>query len=213
MPTHLLRRPLIALACAAALAGCIGSGGPPPAATQTQAPGSQVTLDRAAITAPSDAMDQLNATAGPRRAMSAMARLLEQPSSGTCLPWREAYADTLLRLHTQFLVVSLSCDGPYARPELHNDYRRFTTEYEALLSSAETTTNQRLRREQDSLDAYRTRLANDEARLAGDVGDGVYCAARQARVSTMESGDFSEYALALTMRALSTLPNCDAQPR
>lgn len=143
---------------------------------------------------------------------SPVAMLLREPGPESCMPWQQAYAETVLRLHTQMMVTSLSCEEAYARPDLYNDYRRFTADRADLLRRAETTTAARLTGDEQDFDRYRTGLANDEAQLAGDVGVSVYCAARQARFHTMETGDFSEYALALTMRRLSSIGGCEASP-
>ncbi|MCB9958982.1 MAG: hypothetical protein H6843_10300 [Rhodospirillaceae bacterium] len=143
---------------------------------------------------------------------SPVATLLREPGPESCMPWQQAYAETVLRLHTQMMVTSLSCEDAYERPDLYNDYRRFTADRADLLRQAETTTAARLNGDEQDFDSYRTGLANDEAQLAGDVGVSVYCAARQARFHTMETGDFGEYALALTMRRLSSIGGCEASP-
>ena len=138
--------------------------------------------------------------------------LLQPSGSGTCYPWRQAFADMVMRLHTQMLVTGLTCDEAYGRPDLYGTYRQFTLANAETVRSAEQVTAARLGG-LTAFDTYRSRLANAEALLAVEATPGTYCAARQARFRTMETGDFREYATALTMRQLSSLPNCDASPR
>ena len=208
-------RLLAASALLMSLAGCqvFGGAGVVDLSTTSSQAGTNTAIDRGAITEATGAREALEAAVAQRPAGGSILSLLQQSGSGTCLPWRQARADTLLRLHTQFLVTSLTCDGAYGRPDLYNDYRRFTATHADALGAAEQTTATRLNRDGTDFDSYRTGLANTEAQLAGDVGAGVYCAARQARLRTLETGDFQEYATALTMRQLSSLPNCDARPR
>ncbi|MCA8908907.1 MAG: hypothetical protein KDA49_05720 [Rhodospirillaceae bacterium] len=204
-----LMRLLAACAAGSALVACslftgANPGDPPPMQTTASA---SATATATTATAALDA-----AVADLPAATSPVATLLREPGPETCMPWNQAYAETVLRLHTQMMVTSLSCDDAYQRPALYNDYRRFTAERADLLRQAETTTSARLTRTDEDFDTYRTGMANAEAQLAGDVGVGVYCAARQARFHTMETGDFSEYALALTMRRLSSIGGCEASP-
>lgn len=158
-------------------------------------------------------------TAGltPQESVSLLdARVPEEATpAAACVGPDEALADQVVKLHTEIMVTSLTCEVAFAEPELYNRYRLFTQRQADLL-----------RRSQDRLeksfigsaedparafDAYRTEVANDEAKQALAYSTPRYCRIKSHRFNSLidaEPENFEAYAEDLALRRVARQSGC-----
>lgn len=94
--------------------------------------------------------------------------------AGACYSQSETTAEQALRIHSELLVVAVSCADAFRRPDLFNDYVRFTNKnardlagYERVIGAS---INSRV-----NFDHWRTMIANSVAARAAMMDTREYC--------------------------------------
>ena len=125
-------------------------------------------------------------------------------------------ARQVIHLHTQLMVASLACAGPYGDDPtaLYNQYRQFTNDHVDAILAAQSEIETGFTAAgagPAAYDEFRTEQANDEAQMINNLGLARYCAMREARVGTLLSiapSEFVGYAEALAQRARAGQTQC-----
>ncbi|AWK89072.1 hypothetical protein [Azospirillum thermophilum] len=96
-----------------------------------------------------------------------------------CYNRNEHAAEQALRMHTEMMVVGLTCRDVYPEEKPYDLYQNFTIKNRATLSSSEATMIDYFRKHGGNgtkqFDTYRTELANEVSRRAAVIGRGEYC--------------------------------------
>ncbi len=98
----------------------------------------------------------------------------------TCYNKAEHAAEQTIRLHTELMIVGLSCQTVVPDKNPYGKYQEFTIRHRAHISDAEKVLIQHLRRTAKGnptrvFDNYRTELANQISRRAATIGSWRYC--------------------------------------
>jgi hypothetical protein len=153
-----------------------------------------------------------------RAALDALTTAVPNPvADQECLPPDAMRADVMTRLHTQVMMASLVCDGPWSNPALYEEYVDFTYRMEDLLTGAQEDMELYFRQTQsadafDAFNTYRTALANEEAGEVRHWGAATYCDIMISRYNSLigaTPGAFEAYAEDIAGRALARVGVCD----
>jgi len=125
---------------------------------------------------------------------------------GECPPRAQALAHQVIALHTQLMVTSVACADIYGEPDLHAQYRVFTSEHADRIRNSQQRIQRTLGGEEavEVLDQYLAEMANDEAAVIQQRSVALYCAMRNSRFHSLidaSPDSFGNYAEELTMRA------------
>lgn len=136
-----------------------------------------------------------------------------QPAAG-CVSRPVAFAEAVMRLHTELMLTSLTCGEVYGDPALYERYLRFTVTHADLLRTAQRTLEEHLGgagNGEQAFDTWRTRLANEEAQRLTDWDVARYCAARQSRFTSLigaAPASFRAYAENVALRRIAGQGGC-----
>ncbi|NYZ11699.1 hypothetical protein HL658_03990 [Azospirillum sp. RWY-5-1] len=152
-------------------------------------------------------------------ALSAAAAPAPKP---ICYSRAEHAAEQLIRLHTEMMVVGLTCQSVVPEQNPFGKYHEFTVKNRAAISSSEALLIDHFRKTKSgnatrSFDTYRTELANEVSRRSATIGVGVYCSELVDRVKnavTLTADDLKiltsdEKTAGLLL--LSSRPLCDVK--
>ncbi|MGE0109428.1 MAG: hypothetical protein AB7S81_06675 [Bdellovibrionales bacterium] len=117
--------------------------------------------------------------------------LLARPVEARCYEPQEAWAEQLIRIHSELMVITLACKyGSHGEP-LAAAYGDFTREHKPLLQRAEARMQAYYREgtcgEIDSLDSLRTTLANDYGIRVAEVKANRFCQQYRDKVVRMRN--------------------------
>lgn len=110
----------------------------------------------------------------------------------TCYSRAEHAAEQLIRLHTEMMVVGLTCQSVVPDQNPFGKYHEFTVKNRATLSASEAVLIDHFRKSKSgnatrNFDTYRTELANEVSRRSATIGVGVYCSELVDRVKNAVS--------------------------
>lgn len=137
-----------------------------------------------------------------------------------CYTEAEAKAEQAIRLHTDLMVVGLTCQDsvPPGQASLFARYREFTDRHQAAVKAWEKVLVGHFRRvgkgsATKNFDSYRTSLANETSRRAIALSNPVFCAAfvpLAERALSLSSAELDGMlAAADAAMTVSSLPRCD----
>lgn len=96
-----------------------------------------------------------------------------------CYNRKEHAAEQLMRMHTELMVMGLTCDSIFPEYKTFAKYQEFTVKNRKMLSEAEATLIGHFQRTGGGgtakFDTYRTELANQISRRVGVIGSWSYC--------------------------------------
>lgn len=103
------------------------------------------------------------------------------PPKPVCYSRAEHAAEQLIRMHTEMMVVGLTCQSVMPDLKPFDAYHAFTVKNRDLISSNEAVLIQHFRKTASGnptrrFDTYRTELANEISRRAATIGTNIYCA-------------------------------------
>lgn len=193
---------------------------------------SSVTLRRAAaaglavlfagVALPAAAKDPVK----PAAAKAASAKAASAKSSGAkasaCYSRSEHAAEQLIRMHTEMMVVGLTCQQVMPDKKPFNLYQDFTIKNRSLVSNSESALIDHFRKVSSGnptrqFDMYRTELANEISRRAAVIGTPLYCSnfVDRSKAATELTADDLRVLTAdeksAGMMQLSSKPLCDVQ--
>ncbi len=137
-----------------------------------------------------------------------------------CYTHSEHEAEQLIRMHTEMMVVGLTCRSVVPEKNPFGIYQDFSVKNRALLSSSEATMVGHYKRSGGGLkqfDTYRTELANEVSRRAATIGIPQYCetfvdrskAAKDLDAADIHTLTSDEKGAGLML--LASKPLCDVQ--
>ncbi len=134
-----------------------------------------------ALPAPAGAAAAKEAAKPPAKAAAAKARPASGPATPACYNRSEHAAEQLMRLHTEMMVVGLTCRTVVPDKKPFDLYQDFSVKNRALLSSSEASLIAFYKRSGGGnatrqFDMFRTELANEVSRRASTIGIAQYCA-------------------------------------
>ncbi|CAO3445009.1 hypothetical protein [Azospirillum argentinense] len=120
------------------------------------------------------------ATAKPAAAKSTAAKSTAT-KPGACYSRAEHAAEQTIRMHTEMMVVGLTCMQVNPEKKPFNLYQDFTVKNRSLISNSEASMIDHFRKKGGGnatrqFDMFRTELANEISRRAAVIGTGLYCA-------------------------------------
>ncbi|CAO3374891.1 hypothetical protein [Azospirillum argentinense] len=120
------------------------------------------------------------ATAKPAAAKSTASKA-SAAKPGACYSRAEHAAEQTIRMHTEMMVVGLTCMQVNPEKKPFNLYQDFTVKNRSLISSSEASMIDHFRKKGGGnatrqFDMFRTELANEVSRRAAVIGTGLYCA-------------------------------------
>ncbi|MGY0781799.1 hypothetical protein ACW7BC_28255 [Azospirillum argentinense] len=120
------------------------------------------------------------ATAKPAAAKSTAAKSTAT-KPGACYSRAEHAAEQTIRMHTEMMVVGLTCQQVNPDKKPFNLYQDFTVKNRSLISNSEASMIDHFRKKGGGnatrqFDMFRTELANEVSRRAAVIGTGLYCA-------------------------------------
>ncbi|WP_353859264.1 hypothetical protein [Azospirillum formosense] len=120
------------------------------------------------------------ATAKPASAKSTASKAAAA-KPGACYSRAEHAAEQTIRMHTEMMVVGLTCQQVNPDKKPFNLYQDFTIKNRSLISNSEASMIDHFRKKGGGnatrqFDMYRTELANEISRRAAVIGTGLYCA-------------------------------------
>ncbi|UKJ72765.1 hypothetical protein [Azospirillum brasilense] len=120
------------------------------------------------------------ATAKPAAAKSTAAKSTAS-KPGACYSRAEHAAEQTIRMHTEMMVVGLTCQQVNPDKKPFNLYQDFTIKNRSLISNSEASMIDHFRKKGGGnatrqFDMFRTELANEVSRRAAVIGTGLYCA-------------------------------------
>lgn len=100
---------------------------------------------------------------------------------GACYSRAEHAAEQTIRMHTEMMVVGLTCQQVNPDKKPFNLYQDFTIKNRSLISNSEASMIDHFRKKGGGnatrqFDMFRTELANEVSRRAAVIGTGLYCA-------------------------------------
>lgn len=134
-----------------------------------------------ALPAPAGAAAAKEAAKPPAKTAAAKARSASGPATPACYNRSEHAAEQLMRLHTEMMVVGLTCRTVVPDKKPFDLYQDFSIKNRALLSSSEASLIAFYKRSGGGnatrqFDMFRTELANEVSRRAATIGIPQYCA-------------------------------------
>ncbi|AWJ82901.1 hypothetical protein TSH58p_04835 [Azospirillum sp. TSH58] len=120
------------------------------------------------------------ATAKPAAAKSTASKAAAT-KPGACYSRAEHAAEQTIRMHTEMMVVGLTCMQVNPEKKPFNLYQDFTVKNRSLISNSEASMIDHFRKKGGGnatrqFDMFRTELANEVSRRAAVIGTGLYCA-------------------------------------
>lgn len=100
------------------------------------------------------------------------------PPKPVCYSRKEHAAEQMVRLHTELMVIGLTCQSIFPEHQTFLKYQEFTIKNKAVLSDAEGTMIGHFKRTAGGagrFDTYRTEMANEISRRVGVIGSYSYC--------------------------------------
>lgn len=145
-----------------------------------------------------------------------------QASSKACYTRAEHAAEQTIRMHTEMMVIGLSCQQVMPDAAPFKVYQDFTVKHRSDISKAETTLQGHFRKHVSgnatrNFDMYRTELANEVSRRASTIGRGHYCATfveRSKAAFGLSAADLKVLTgdeKTVDMMLLSNRPLCDVK--
>jgi len=136
-----------------------------------------------------------------------------------CYTADEFEAEQAIRLHTELMVIGLTCqsmDVP-GKPSLFARYRQFTDTHQNLIRGWEKTMVGHFKRTQKGnstrgFDTFRTRLANETSQRAIALSTPVFCATHAPQVDrfmTMTADDLLREVKGTGGLRVAAIPRCD----
>lgn len=115
-------------------------------------------------------------------------RPVNMPPGVTMTP-EQIRMDQLVKLQTELMIVSLTCDQQYRNPTLYNSYAQWTMVNQAELNRVQDEMGRFLGAHFPGsnarvFDTYRTKMANDESAVVNRMGIAAYCRARKDQYMT-----------------------------
>jgi hypothetical protein len=103
-------------------------------------------------------------------------------AKAVCYSRNEYAAEQAIRLHTELMVIGLTCQQSLADKNPFGKYQEFTVKNRSFISSNEGVMIEHFRRSgignpTRRFDMFRTELANEISRRAAIITSGIYCAA------------------------------------
>lgn len=134
-----------------------------------------------ALSAPAGAAAAKEAAKPPAKTAAAKAKPAKGPATPACYNRSEHAAEQLMRLHTEMMVVGLTCRTVVPDKKPFDLYQDFSVKNRALLSSSEASLIAFYKRSGGGnatrqFDMFRTELANEVSRRAATIGIPQYCA-------------------------------------
>jgi hypothetical protein len=113
-------------------------------------------------------------------------------AAGACYTAEQLQAEQALRLHSELMVITVTCKQGSNGENLPAAYGDFTKKNITMLHEAEQTMTAYYKAKgggnpQDQLDRLRTRLANEFGQKAADVGSASFCAEYGSKVVKMDT--------------------------
>lgn len=168
----------------------------------------------------------LSATADAAAAKPAVTKAAAPKSSSAkpqaCYSRSEHAAEQLMRMHTEMMVVGLTCKSVVPEKNPFGLYQDFSVKNRALLSSSEATLIGHYKRTSSgnatrNFDMYRTELANEVSRRAATIGIPQYCQTFVDRSKAAKDLDAADLATLTSdeknagLMHLASKPLCDVK--
>lgn len=145
---------------------------------------------------------------------------LAAPSKGPCYTVPEFAAEQGIRLHTELMVVGLTCQHMDVKGELSlfNQYKQFTLKHQARIQQWEKTLVGYYKRTTSgnptrTFDTFRTRLANETSQRAIALTTPVFCTTHAPVVAAAMAASLEEIERGLSPDAegvrMANAPRCD----
>lgn len=101
-------------------------------------------------------------------------------SPPVCYNRAEYAAEQTIRLHTEIMVIGLTCQSVMPEQNPFSQYQKFTVKNESIISAATKVLEGHFRRTSTGnpsrrFDTFRTEMANEISRRAAIIGTGMYC--------------------------------------
>lgn len=139
-----------------------------------------------------------------------------------CYSRSEHAAEQLIRLHTEMMVVGLTCQSVVPEQNPFGKYHEFTVKNRAAISASEGLLIAHFRKTKSgnptrNFDTYRTELANEVSRRSATIGVGVYCSELVDRVKNAVSLTSEDIKILTSdektagLMLLSSRPLCDVK--
>lgn len=133
-----------------------------------------------------------------------------------CLDGEEYEAEQGLRIHSELMVIGLTCEKMPEWPGIYADYKRFTLKNEQLIGGYENRMIQLFRQDglskpDKELHNLRTRLANNLSRQAITMSTKTFCDTYGSRVKqalAMDSGKVRQWAQQVWADNPTSQPMC-----
>lgn len=110
---------------------------------------------------------------------TALAQAKAPAKAPACYNRKEHAAEQMVRLHTELMVIGLTCQSIFPEHNTFVKYQEFTIKNRAVLSEAEGALISHFQRNggggTSRFDTYRTELANQISRRVGVIGSYSYC--------------------------------------
>lgn len=110
---------------------------------------------------------------------TALAQAKAPAKAPACYNRKEHAAEQMVRLHTELMVIGLTCQSIFPEHNTFVKYQEFTIKNRAMLSEAEGALISHFQRNggggTNRFDTYRTELANQISRRVGVIGSYSYC--------------------------------------
>ncbi|MBP7337050.1 hypothetical protein [Niveispirillum sp.] len=150
----------------------------------------------------------------------AVSPALSAPSKGPCYSVQEFAAEQGIRLHTELMVVGLTCQHMDVKgePSLFNQYKMFTLKHQARIQQWEKTLVAYFKRTTSGnptrgFDSFRTRLANETSQRAIALTTPVFCGTHAPVVAAAMAASLEEIERGLSPDAagvrMANAPRCD----
>ncbi len=129
--------------------------------------------------------------------LASLAFATQAMASDACYNEAEAHAEQLLRLHSELMVITVTCKQGSGGQSLPTAYGGFTHKNINVLHDAEQTLMGYYRQHAkgdptEHLDRLRTILANEFGEKSANMGSGAFCETYRDRVAKMESASPSD---------------------
>lgn len=145
---------------------------------------------------------------------------LAAPSKGPCYTVPEFAAEQGIRLHTELMVVGLTCQHMDVKGEvsLFNQYKQFTLKHQTRIQQWEKTLVAYYKRTTSgnptrAFDTFRTRLANETSQRAIALTTPVFCGTHAPLVAAAMAASLAEIEQGLSPDAdglrMANAPRCD----
>jgi hypothetical protein len=148
--------------------------------------------------------------------VSLAAPALARSAAPACYSAEQAQAEQLLRLHSELMVIAVTCRTGSDNGNLGTEYGDFTQRHLSALHEAEQTMMGYYKASvkgnaTDRLDRLRTILANEFGQKAADMSSASFCASYRDKIAKLENvsgGELQDEVQRMTISERTYAPTC-----